>query len=173
MVHSLFSFFFQLLAQEDICSRPININWIDLGCRNNLCKFINWGLFTSKQFVDKVTGDFRPGALRAEVVHSSWWFCAVFLFYWKADMERWLCSVFSCVVCRDLSCLMTKSLQSETKPVEIKRHIASLCKWLQRGWRFLFWLKYLDNCWEESKISSLLPISESSQERFLPIRGFW
>lgn len=43
----------------------ININWTGLGCRNNLCKFINWGLFTSKQFVDEVSGDSGPGALRA------------------------------------------------------------------------------------------------------------
>lgn len=58
-----FSSFF---LRKRISHGSININWMDLGCRNNLCKFINWGLFTSKQFVDEVSRDSGPSALRAE-----------------------------------------------------------------------------------------------------------
>lgn len=51
---------FRVLSQAEKHSRPININWTVRGCRNNLCKFINWGLFTWKQFVDEVSVDQAP-----------------------------------------------------------------------------------------------------------------
>lgn len=69
--------FCSFLLRKRIARGPININWTGLGCRNNLCKFINWGLFTSKQFVDEVSGDSGAGALRAvkrgRLLVVLWW----------------------------------------------------------------------------------------------------
>lgn len=87
-----FSSFF---LRKRISHGSININWMDLGCRNNLCKFINWGLFTSKQFVDEVSRDSGPSALRAEtreglsvilwcLGHTSAYRHTQFPFWWMA-----------------------------------------------------------------------------------------
>lgn len=90
------------LAWAKSCSWPININWTGLGCRDNLCKFTNCGLFTSKQFVDEVSGDSGPrctmsseeGNAFGGFVFDVWETTAKHSFLFTGDTRKWI--MFSC-----------------------------------------------------------------------------